>query len=284
MPSGRLFGVGVGPGDPELMTLRAVRIITGADVVTYFAARGRPGNAYRTVRTLLRGEQTVERLEYPLTTEDVSPEAYRRALGEFYEASSARLAAHLDAGREVAAISEGDPLFYGSYMHLHVRLAARYPTEVVPGVTAFAAACAASGTPIASGDERLSVLPATLAPDALAEALGNAEAAVIMKVGRRLDAVRAAVHLAGKQAGALYAERVGFPGQRVMPLSATGEIEAPYFSLVLVPGGRLGEPVAPVPGTGLPVRQEAGDRDQVADTTDAPRPARRDGDPAPHAR
>lgn len=237
--TGRLFGVGVGPGDPDLMTRRAVQVVERVSVVAHFAARRRPGNSLRTIESLLRPDQIVERLEYPVTTESVTPEHYRDAIDEFYTDCARRLSAHLDAGRDVAIVSEGDPLFYGSYMHLHVRLADRYPTEVVPGVTAFSAACAAAGTPIVSSDERFTVLPGILPPDELEAALAGDDAVVVMKVGRHLDDVTAALRAAGRADGAVYVERASLPDERVAPIADMADIDAPYFSLVLVPGSRL---------------------------------------------
>lgn len=236
---GRLYGVGVGPGDPDLMTRKAIRTIEHAHVVAHFAARRRPGNSLRTVEGLLRPEQIVERLEYPLTTESVGPDEYRSALEQFYADAAERLAAHLDSGRDVAIVSEGDPLFYGSYMHLHVRLAHRYVTEVVPGVTAFSAACAAAGTPVVSSDERFTVLPGILPPDELADAMSGDDAVVIMKVGRNLPAVADAVRAAGRDDHAIYVERASFPDERVAALAGLDHADAPYFSLVLVPGRKM---------------------------------------------
>lgn len=238
-PFGRLYGVGVGPGDPDLMTRRAIAVIEHVHVVAHFAARRRPGNSRRTIDPLLRPDQVVERLEYPVTTEAVSPSAYRCALDRFYAESAERVAAHLDAGRDVAVVSEGDPMFYGSYMHLHVRLADRYRTEVVPGVTAFSAACAAAGTAVVSSDERFTVLPGILPPDQLADALAGDDAVVIMKVGRNLPSVLAALRAAGRADHAVYVERASLPDERVEPVAAADGIDAPYFSLVLVPGTRL---------------------------------------------
>lgn len=244
---GRLYGVGVGPGDPDLMTRRAIDVIARVDVVAHFAARRRPGNSLRTIRSILREDHVVERLEYPVTTEAVSPEEYRSRLDAFYAECAARLRAHLDAGRHVAVVSEGDPLFYGSYMHLHVRLAHRYPTEVVPGVTAFSAACAASGTPIASSDERFVVLPGILPAAELERTLAGGDAAVIMKVGRHLGAVAAALRAAGRCDDAVYVERASLPDQRVASVDEVAADDAPYFSLVLVPGTRTGEMAATRP-------------------------------------
>jgi len=236
---GRLYGVGVGPGDPDLMTRRAAAVIESCPVVAHFAARGRRGNSLRTVEELLRTDQVVERLEYPVTVEPLPPAEYQEQLDAFHDECARRIAAHLDAGRDVAVVSEGDPLFYGSYMHLHVRLADHYPTEVVPGITSFSAACAAAGTPIVSRDERFVVIPATAPPEELARVLAGDDAVVILKVGGHLDAVTEALELSGRAASAVYVERASFPEQVVAPVSDLDGVRAPYFSLVLVPGARL---------------------------------------------
>ncbi|MEU3884884.1 SAM-dependent methyltransferase, partial [Streptomyces californicus] len=141
--TGRLYGVGLGPGDPNLMTLRAVQAIGDADVVAYHSARHGRSIARSIAAAHLRSDHIEEALVYPVTTETTDhPGGYRGALEEFYEKAAARLAAHLDAGRTVAVLAEGDPMFYGSYMHMHKRLADRYPTEVIPGVTSVSAAAA----------------------------------------------------------------------------------------------------------------------------------------------
>jgi precorrin-2/cobalt-factor-2 C20-methyltransferase len=132
----RLTGIGVGPGDPELMTLKAVRAVRAAGVVAHFAKAGRASHARAIAADHLAPGVTELPLFYPVTTElPKDAPAYCGRIEAFYDGCAAVLAAHLDAGRTVAVLCEGDPLFYGSYMHLHVRLAARYPTEVVAGVT-----------------------------------------------------------------------------------------------------------------------------------------------------
>lgn len=236
---GRLYGLGVGPGDPELLTLRAVRVLQSCQVVAYVAARGRRGHARCTVERFLRPEQTLERLEYPVTVEPVGAEVYRSLLDRFHDDAARRLAAHLDAGRDVAMLSEGDPLFYGSYMHLHLRLADRYRAEVIPGVTSVSAACAAAGMPLASGDERFTVVTATMPAEDLKQALAGTEAVVILKLGRHLERVVAALEATGRIDQAIYVERASHPDQLVMPVREIGSRTPPYFSLVLVPGPRL---------------------------------------------
>ncbi len=238
--TGRLFGVGVGPGDPELLTVKAARVLDGCAVVAHFAARGREGNAWSTVRALLHPEQIVLRLEYPLTTEAAGHDEYERRIAEFYAHAAAEVAAHLDGGSDVAIVCEGDPFFYGSYMHLHHRLSDRYDIEVVPGITSFSAACAAAGTPLVSMGETLTVLPGVLPQEELAETLAGVDAAVVMKVGRHLGAVRQALTAAGRAGEAIYVERASCTEERILPVDQTDGVEAPYFSLVLVPGRALG--------------------------------------------
>ncbi len=235
--SGRLYGLGTGPGDPELLTLKAVRILHSVDVVAHFAKRGAPGNARRTVAARLRAEAIELPLVYPVTTELPRHSAgYRTQIEEFYAASAAAVAAHLEAGRSVAVLSEGDPLFYGSYMHLHVRLAPHYPTEVVPGVTGMSACWSMAGTPVAQGDDVLMVLPGMLEDAELRRRLATAEAVVIMKVGRNLPRIRAALAATGRLDGAIYVERGSMDAAAVVPLAARDDAPAPYFSIILVPG------------------------------------------------
>jgi precorrin-2 C20-methyltransferase / precorrin-3B C17-methyltransferase len=235
MSAGSLFGVGVGPGDPELVTLKARRVIEAAAVVAYPTARHGRSVSRRIAAPFIRADQIEVALTFPVTTEETeSPEAYESALTRFYEDSAAVLAEHLDAGRDVAVLCEGDPFFYGSYMYLHQRLAHRYETEVIPGVTSFSAAAAAAGTPLAKRDDVFTVLPGTLPADALASSLRGADAAVVLKLGRTFDRVRGAAERAGVIDRGVYVERASAPEQR---LARLGEVEGevPYMSLVLVP-------------------------------------------------
>jgi len=232
---GRLFGVGVGPGDPELLTIKARRIIEGADVVAYPVARHGRSVARSIAAPYLQDEQIEVALAYPVTTEQTDhPGGYDAALSEFYDDSSAVLAAHLDAGRDVAVLCEGDPLFYGSYMYLHERLASRYVTVVVPGVTSISAAAAAAGRPLAKRDDVLTVLPGTLPPDVLAAHLRASDAAVVIKLGRTFDGVREAAERAGVTERSVYVERASSVDERVAPLREV-DGDVPYMSLVLVP-------------------------------------------------
>jgi precorrin-2 C20-methyltransferase/precorrin-3B C17-methyltransferase len=234
--TGRLWGVGLGPGDPELMTVKAARLIGSADVIAFHSARHGRSIARSVAAPYLRAGQLEEHLMYPLTTETTDhPGGYQGAMDDFYAECAARLAAHLDAGRDVVVLAEGDPLFYGSYMHMHKRLADRYACEVVPGVTSVSAAAAVLGRPLCERDEVLTVLPGTLPPDVLAERLRTTDAAAVMKLGRTFSNVREAFELAGRLDEAWYVERATTSDQRTAPLAEVDPDSVPYFSLALLP-------------------------------------------------
>lgn len=234
--SGTLIGVGTGPGDPELLTIKAVRAIRNADVVAYFAKQGNASNARAIVADLIT-DQIEEQLGYPVTTEiDRHHADYKSATGDFYAEAAARVAAHLDAGRSVAVLSEGDPLFYGSYMHIHVRLAHRYPTEVVAGITAMSGCWSQAGLPLVQGDDILAVLPGTLEEVDLARRLDNTDGAVIMKVGRNLAKIRRAIAASGRLDSAIYVERGTMANGASMRLADKPDDIAPYFAIILLPG------------------------------------------------
>ena len=235
--SGRLIGVGTGPGDPELLTLKAVRALEEADVVAYFAKRGSNGNARGIVGPHFLETWIELPLIYPVTTEiDKDSKDYRTAISDFYEESVHKVEEHLEKGRIVAVLSEGDPLFYGSYMHLHVRLADRWPTEVIPGVTAMSGCWSQTGTPIVQGDDILTVLPGTLSEFELTRRLADTDAAVIMKVGRNLPKIRKALAATGLLDRAIYVERGTMANTVRCGWPTRPDDEAPYFSIVLVPG------------------------------------------------
>ena len=245
--TGRLIGVGTGPGDPELLTLKAIKALGQADVLAYFAKRGSASNARAIIEAHARADWIELALHYPVTTEiDKSEDDYKALISAFYERSAETVAQHLEAGRTVAVLSEGDPLFYGSYMHLHVRLAHRFPTEVIPGVTAMSGCWSQAGAPIVQGDDVLTVLPGTMAEAELIRRLADTDAAVIMKVGRNLPKVRRALQAAGKFHEAVYVERGTMANTATQPLAEKADDAAPYFSIVLVPGW-AGKPDAPKP-------------------------------------
>ncbi|VEG56025.1 precorrin-3B C(17)-methyltransferase [Mycolicibacterium aurum] len=243
---GTLWGVGLGPGDPELVTVKAARVIGASDVVAYHSARHGRSIARTIAEPYLRDGQIEEHLVYPVTTETSDhPGGYAGAMEDFYRESADRIAAHLQAGRDVALLAEGDPLFYSSYMHMHTRLTERFDAVIIPGVTSVSAASAAISTPLVQGDEVLTILPGTLRADELQRRLKDTDAAVIIKLGRSYPAVRQALSAAGRIDDAYYVERASTTRQRVLPAADVDDESVPYFSLAMLPGGTR----APV-GTG----------------------------------
>jgi precorrin-2/cobalt-factor-2 C20-methyltransferase len=235
MTPGGCFGIGVGPGDPELLTLKAVRVLESCPVVASFHARGRLSNARRVVERLLGpGHEELE-LVYPVTTEKVAAARYETLLVDFYDESAKRVAEILDSGIDVAVLCEGDPLFYGSFMYLQNRLADRYLTEVVPGVSSAVAGAAAIGMPLGARDEVFTVLSGTLPAHELARRISDADTVVILKVGRNLEKVRAAVDEAGRLDAAYYVARATMTDEVVTALVDADPACAPYFSLVVIP-------------------------------------------------
>jgi precorrin-2/cobalt-factor-2 C20-methyltransferase len=236
MTPGTLYTIGVGPGDPELMTLKAARLIAAAPVVAFFAKADRPGHARGIAAAHIHAGHTELRFDYPFTTEiAVDAPRYATEMAAFYDDCAARIGAQLDAGRDVALLCEGDPFFYGSSMYLFDRLGA-FRTQVVPGVAGMSGCWAAAGLPMTHGDDCLAVLPGTLDAVELARRLAACDAAVIMKIGRHLGKIRIALAAAGRMERAVYVERGTMPGQRILPMHEVAETTAPYFALVLVPG------------------------------------------------
>jgi precorrin-2/cobalt-factor-2 C20-methyltransferase len=235
--AGKLIGVGVGPGDPELVTFKAARALREADVVAFFCKRGEPGHARKIAAAHWRADVTELPLVFPVTTEIPKCSAgYRDALCAFYDAAAGKIASEIEAGRNVVVVCEGDPLFYGSYMHVHARLVPRFAAAIVAGVTGMSGCWAAAATPMAQGDDVFTVLPATLPEAELARRLADADAAVVMKIGRHLPKVRRALQCSGRLERALYVERGTMADGKMLPLAAKADDDAPYFAMVLVPG------------------------------------------------
>lgn len=231
---GKVICIGLGPGDPELMSLRAHRLLTSAQVVAYFRKPGRAGQARRIAGGLIPAGAQEWPMEYPVTTEvPLADPAYNAALAPFYDHWAARLAGQ-SAHCDVIVLCEGDPFLYGSFMHLHSRLPAGL-VEVVPGIPGMAGCWTATGRPITWGDDVLTVVPATLPPAELARRIADTDALVVMKIGRNLEKLRAALAAAGRLAEAWLVENGTMPDQRVRPLQDVAG-EAPYFSIALVHG------------------------------------------------
>jgi precorrin-2/cobalt-factor-2 C20-methyltransferase len=235
--AGVLQGVGLGPGDPELVTIKAARLLERASVVAYFAKRGRPSNARAIAACYLARNCEELSLAYPMTTElPFNHPAYVEALSSFYEESARRIADILASGRDVALLCEGDPMLYGSFMHIFVRLDQRFRVSVCAGVSGMSGCFAAARTPMTWGDDVLTVLPATLSEDALTQRLGATDAAAVLKIGGNCAKLRRALARTGLLERAIYVERGAMAGEKIMPFAEKIDDEAPYFAMALVPG------------------------------------------------
>ncbi|MDO5704184.1 MAG: precorrin-2 C(20)-methyltransferase [Paracoccus sp. (in: a-proteobacteria)] len=233
---GTIHGVGLGPGAADLMSVRADRLIRGARHVAYFRKAGAQGQARRIVDGMLAGDATEHPMEYPVTTEiPLSDPRYNAALAAFYADCAARLTALAQAGHDVVVLCEGDPFFYGSFMHLYTRLNGGVPVQVVPGITGMSGAWTATGQPITWGDDVLTIAMGTMPEDELTRRIRDTDALVVMKIGRNLPKLRRAVAAAGRTDQAWLVEYAQMPGQQVRPL-AQADAVAPYFSILLIHG------------------------------------------------
>jgi precorrin-2 C20-methyltransferase/precorrin-3B C17-methyltransferase len=236
LQSGRLWGVGVGPGDPELITIKALRVLRQAHVVAYPCAKHGQSNARSIVCSELVHGQIELPMIYPVTTEATThPGGYEAVIAEFYDDMAQQIAVHLSAGRDVAVLCEGDPFFYGSYMYLHDRLAHRFPAQVIPGVSAIMGAAAQLGTPLVRRDSHFTVLAGTLPEETLAAKLDEPGAFAILKLGRNFSKVKRAIEKAGLADKALFIERATMANERIVPIHDVDPGTVPYFSLILVP-------------------------------------------------
>lgn len=233
---GTIHGVGLGPGAQDLMSVRADRLIRNARHIAYFRKAGRPGQARRMVEGLLHPDAVEIPLEYPVTTEiPFSDPRYSDLLARFYAECVEQLSALAQAGKDVVVLCEGDPFFYGSFMHLYTRLQGLVPVQVVPGITGMSGAWTATGLPITWGDDSLAVVMATLPETELEKRIRDTEALVVMKIGRNLPKLRRALTAAGRQDQAWLVEYASMPEQRVRRLADADQV-APYFAILLIHG------------------------------------------------
>ena len=233
MTAGTVHGVSLGPGAQDLMSVRADRLLRGARHVAYFRKAGRPGQARRIIEGMLRPDAVEFPMDYPVTTEiPLDDPRYAATLAAFYEDCAAHLRALAEGGEDVVVLAEGDPFFYGSFMHLYTRLLPHVPVRVVPGITGMAAAWAASGAPITWGDDVLTVAPATLPEAELTRWIAQTDALVVMKIGQNLAKLKRAIAAAGREA--VLVEYAAMPEERVRPLHEVDK--APYFSIALIHG------------------------------------------------
>jgi len=225
--TGTLYGLGVGPGDPELVTLKAHRILTESPVVAYPA----PDSGESFARSIVAGFLSPYQLEIPIV---VPMRTERFPAAEIYDKAAEEIAAHLDAGHDVAVICEGDPFFYGSFMYLFERLGEGYPAEIVPGVSSIMASAAALKRPLAARNDVLTVIPGPLPDEEMEALIAKAGAVAIMKVGRHFARIRTLIERLGLTAAAGYCERVSLAEQKIMPLASVMADKAPYFSTILI--------------------------------------------------
>ncbi len=225
--TGRVYGLGVGPGDPELITLKALRLLRAAPVVAYPAPEEGPSFARGIVARWLVPSQIEIAIRMPM-------ESARFPAQAVYDCAATEIAAHLAAERDVAVLCQGDPFFYGSFMYLFDRLAERYAVTVIPGVSSLTACAAAAGWPLAARDDTLIVLPATLGEAELAQRLASADAAIIIKLGRHFAKVRGVLDRLGLSGQARFVERATLAAERVLPLAQVRAEAVPYFSMILV--------------------------------------------------
>lgn len=236
MSIGTIHGVGLGPGAPDLLSVRADRLVRGGRHIAYFRKAGRPGQARRIADGMLRADAIELPMEYPVTTEiPVSDPRYNAILSAFYAECTDRLLALARSGEDVVVLCEGDPFFYGSFMHLHARLSGQVPVAVVPGITGMAGAWNATRQPITWGDDVLTIAMATLPEDELVRRIRDTDALVVMKIGRNLAKLRRAVAAAGRGHEAWLVEHAAMPEQRVTPLAEATQV-TPYFSILLIHG------------------------------------------------
>lgn len=234
---GRLYGVSTGPGDPELLTLKAARILGEVPVVAYFCKRNGRGRARTTCEGHIQAGKEELPLVYPVTTElPHGSSEYREAIEGFFDEAAEAVARHLEAGRSVAVLNEGDAFFYGSFMHIFLRLRDRFQSTIIPGVGSMMACGALLPQPLMMRDDQLSVIPGTVNDELLRESVRSDRATVIMKVGSNLPRIRRLTRELGIEDRAWYVEKASMAEERVMPLAEAGDDKAPYFSMVLIPG------------------------------------------------
>jgi precorrin-2/cobalt-factor-2 C20-methyltransferase len=227
MTTGKLYGLGIGPGDPELLTLKAHRILTTVPVIAYPTME----NGKVLARAIVAGFIQPHQLEIPMPL----PFSTERSSQPYYDIAAAKIAEHLEQGRDVAVLCEGEPMLYGTFMYLFNRLAGRFPTEVVPGISSTMASAAMLGAPITYRNDVLSIMPATLEVEVLRDRLAVVDAAVIIKLGRHFAKVRNILTELGLIGRALYIERATQPTQKILPITTVDPAKVPYWALILIP-------------------------------------------------
>lgn len=226
-PKGNLYGLGIGPGDPELLTIKAHRILTSVPVIAYPTMENGKVLARAIVADFIRPEQ----IEVPMPL----PFSVARSSQPYYDIAAEKIAEHLDAGRDVAVLCEGDPMLYGSFMYIFNRLSDRFHTEVIPGISSTFASAAMLGAPLTYRNDVLSIMPATLEAEILRDRLAVADAAIIIKLGRHFAKVKSVLEELGLFSRALYIERATMPNQTIKAISSVVADEVPYWAIVMIP-------------------------------------------------
>jgi len=233
---GKLYGIGLGPGDSELITLKALKAIKQADVVAYHQAKGRPSQALAIAQEFLGADQVKLPLIYPITRQ-LPPESteYQRKMQAFYNQIATQIATHLECGQNVSVLVAGDPLLYSSFLPIYQRLTNNYETIIIPGIMSAAAAAAATGLPLCQGNESFTFLSALMPKAELLNLLQTGHAFAILKLGpKNFDKVRNCLQEAGRESQALYIEAATQAGQKILNLAEVKAENVPYFSLILV--------------------------------------------------
>lgn len=233
----KLIGVGVGPGDPELITVKGMKAIQSADIVVYHETEKHKSNALDIARCFISKKALLQPLTYPVTTEtDSNSESYKRQLNNFYKNSEQLIDSFLKNGKTVVVLAEGDPLFYSSFMYIYDRLGNVYATEIIPGISSIFGAASVLQTPLCYRNQSFTVLSGVLDKQRLIEKLQNGDAFAILKVGRNLDKIKDVLQMTGLFKRALYIERATMAEQKIIPLTKVDGHQSPYFSLILIPG------------------------------------------------
>jgi precorrin-2 C(20)-methyltransferase len=233
--NGKLFGIGMGPGDPELVTLKALRLLQAADIIAYPTARAGYGNVLSTVQPHLLSGQQLYPLVYPATASEADEPYYEQVMLEFYDRTAEEIASYLKASKNVAIPCAGDPFFFGSYMYWHKRLVGHFVTEVVPGISSIMAAPVAALKPWCHRNDTVSVIPGTLPLESIIAQLKTSDAAVIIKLGRTFAKVSEALKVTGLLEKSIYVERASMDQERVLVAGDVNPETVPYFSVVFVP-------------------------------------------------
>lgn len=237
MKKGKIYGVGVGPGDPELITIKGLKAIESADIIAFHQAANKKSNALTIAECWIKDSQSLLPLIYPITTQTPPDKlSYDDILSKFYDDITLELASHLEQGKTITVLAEGDPLFYSSFMYIHDRLADRFHTTIIPGVTSISGASAALATPLCYRNETFTVLSAVLDEATLKQKLAEKSAFAIMKLGRNIDKIINILKELQLFDKALYIERASMKDEKICSLSEVDSSCTPYFSLILIPG------------------------------------------------